>query len=76
MDWQDSLQWPALVITVIAAWMVSSNAKRRRETGFWCFLVSNILWALWGWQDGAYALILLQFFLAFSNVHGVIKNRD
>jgi hypothetical protein len=42
--------------------------------GFWCFLASNLLWIVWGWHDGAYALIGLQFFLAALNIRGVRKN--
>lgn len=74
MDWLDLMQWPALVITVLAAWLVSSSGKRRREAGFWVFLLSNVLWVAWGWHTHAYALIALQFCLAFTNIHGVLKN--
>lgn len=75
MQWLDYLQWPALIVTVIASWMVSVTKKDERKTGFWLFLLSNILWAIWGFFVDAYALILLQGCLAVSNVHGVIKNR-
>ena len=53
----DLIQWPAMVVTVIAAWMVGSQKKFKRNWGFWLFLFSNVLWIVWGWQDGAYALI-------------------
>jgi hypothetical protein len=43
---------------VIAAWFVASQAKRKREIGFWCFLLSNALWIAWGWYDRAYALVV------------------
>jgi hypothetical protein len=72
-DWIDLVQWPAMVATVLAAWLVGSNAKRRRNIGFWVFLASNVLWALWGWHDGAIALIALQFALAALNIRGVAK---
>jgi hypothetical protein len=75
MDWVDLLQWLALVVTVIAAWLVSNDKRRRREVGFWIFLVSNVLWIAWGLHAKAFALVALQIFLAVSNVHGVIKNR-
>jgi len=42
--------------------------------GFWCFILSNALWVLWGWHDGAYALIGLQVGLFFMNFRGVKKN--
>ena len=71
----DLLQWPAMVVTVVAAWMVASQRKFKRNWGFWLFLASNVLWIVWGWGDGAYALIVLQLCLAFLNIRGVLKNR-
>jgi hypothetical protein len=72
-QWLDLLQWPAMLATVLAAWLVGSNAKRRRNWGFWVFLTSNVLWGLWGWHDGAIALIALQAALAALNIRGVAK---
>jgi hypothetical protein len=74
MDYLDLLQWPAMVVTVTAAWLVASQSKRRRQWGFWTFLASNALWVVWGWHDGAYALIGLQVCLAALNVRGTRKN--
>ena len=45
----------------------------RRNVGFWVFLTSNVLWGVWGWHDGAYALIALQLALAALNIRGVVK---
>lgn len=74
MEWIDALQWPAMLATVLAAWLVGSQSRRRRTAGFWIFLVSNALWIAWGWHDGAYALIVLQVALAALNVRGAFKN--
>ena len=74
MDWLDLLQWPAMVATVAAAWLVGSTREHRRNIGFWLFLASNVLWAVWGWHDGAYALIALQFMLAAMNLRGARKS--
>jgi uncharacterized MAPEG superfamily protein len=60
MDILDAIQWPAMVVTVIAAWMVGSQKKFKRNWGFWLFLLSNVLWIVWGLHDRAYALIFLQ----------------
>jgi len=68
------LQWPAMVVTITAAWLVTSRSPRRRTVGFWVFLVSNVLWSVWGWHQRAYALILLQVALALMNARGVYKN--
>jgi hypothetical protein len=74
MDYFDLLQWPAMVVTIAAAWLVASRSSRKRTVGFWCFLLSNVLWAVWGWHSHAYAVIVLQVFLAATNVRGVYKN--
>jgi len=74
MDYLGLVQWPAMVVTVIAAWYVSSRTKTRRGVGFWCFLASNVLWIVWGWHTDAYALIVLQLCLAVLNVRGARKN--
>lgn len=69
----DLLQWPAMAASLLAAWLVASNRPGRRNVGFWVFLTSNALWALWGWHDGAHALIALQVALAALNIRGVSK---
>ncbi|CAM3347685.1 hypothetical protein BOFL111202_00195 [Bordetella flabilis] len=69
------LQWPAMVASLAAAWLVASTQKHRRKTGFWVFLLSNLLWIAWGWHDEAYALIALQLGLAVMNIRGVLKTR-
>ena len=74
MDVLDLLQWPAMATTVVAAWLVASRSAHKRAVGFWCFLLSNVLWVVWGWHDRAWALVGLQFFLAALNIRGVRKN--
>ena len=71
LDW---LQWPAMVVTLVAAWLVASLSKRKRSWGFWCFIASNVLWVIWGWYARAYALIALQVGLFVLNVRGARKN--
>lgn len=73
-DWLSWLQWPAMVASVLAAWLVASTHAGRRKLGFWVFLASNVLWVLWGWHDQAWALIWLQVALATLNIRGVRKN--
>ena len=68
------LQWPAMVVTLIAAWLVGAQHKRKRSWGFWLFVASNVLWIAWGWHADAYALIVLQVGLAALNIRGVRKN--
>ena len=72
----DLLQWPAMAVTVMAAWLVASRSARKRKVGFWVFLLSNVLWTVWGWHAGAYALIVLQAALAAMNIRGAYKNEQ
>jgi len=72
-EWVALVQWPAMVVTVFASWLVGSNDKGRRNTGFWVFLASNVLWIVWGVHDRAYALITLQLALAVMNIRGMVK---
>jgi hypothetical protein len=68
------IQWPAMVVTVAAAWYVASAHKGRRNIGFWLFILSNILWVIWGTHVRAYALIVLQVCLAAMNIRGAVKS--
>ena len=70
----DLIQWPAMAVTLVAAWLVASQSKRLRRLGFWTFLVSNVLWVIWGLHDHAYALVTLQVALAILNIRGGYKN--
>jgi hypothetical protein len=72
LDW---VQWPAMVVTVLAAWLVASKREFKRNWGFWCFLASNVLWIVWAVPANAYALIVLQVCLAALNIRGTVKNR-
>ena len=70
----DFIQWPAMCVTITAAWFVASSSRSRRKLGFWLFLLSNVLWVIWGISAHAYALIVLQVGLAIMNIRGERKN--
>jgi hypothetical protein len=70
----DLIQWPAMLVTIAASYLTASSAKQRREWGFRLFLLSNVLWVAWGWHDGAWALVALQFALAAMNIRGMRRN--
>ena len=63
-----------MIATLVAAWLVGSTSKGRRNTGFWWFIASNLLWVAWGWYAHAYALIILQVGLFVFNVRGAKKS--
>ncbi len=75
MAYVDWVQWPAMLVTVLAAWLIGSQRPTRRMTGFICFILSNILWVVWGAYAQAYALIVLQICLCVMNLRGFKKNR-
>lgn len=70
----DAVQWPAMAVTLLAAWLVASRAASRRAAGFWWFIASNLLWIVWGWHTQAWALITLQVGLFLLNLRGAAKN--
>ena len=70
----DAVQWPAMLVTLVAAWLVASQSRHKRNWGFWCFVASNVLWVIWGWHAHAWALIALQFGLFVLNLRGARKN--
>lgn len=63
-----------MVVTLLAAWLVASQAKRQRRLGFWFFILSNVLWIAWALHVKAYALIVLQFGLFALNLRGAKTN--
>jgi len=73
MELLDLIQWPAMLITLLASWLVASSIPTRRNVGFWLFLLSNALWILWGYHMQATALVVLQIGLAAMNVRGALK---
>jgi len=76
MNFLDLLQWPAMAVTVTAAWLVSSRDLKRRNYGFWVFLLSNVLWIAWAVPSKAWALMVLQILLFAMNVRGAAKTDD
>lgn len=74
MNLLDGLQWPAMALSLIAAWLVGAQSKKGRTQGFYWFLASNVAWIAWGWHAHAWALIALQVGLAAMNFRGLAKN--
>jgi hypothetical protein len=69
-------QWPAMVASFVAAYLVASTDETKRKWGFWVFLLSNVLWVIWGVSDKAYAVVVLQILLAMLNIRGVKKAKE
>lgn len=73
-EFLDLLQWPAMAVSLYAAFMIGSKKAGKRIFGFWMFILSNIMWIIWGFHDEAWALISLQVALMAMNVRGIFKN--
>lgn len=63
-----------MAVSLYAAFLIGSQRAGRRVFGFWMFILSNILWIVWGVHDGAWALIALQVALMGMNIRGIWKN--
>ena len=72
----DLIQWPAMGLTLLASWWVASRDPKRRNRGFWLFLLSNVAWIAWGIGAHAYALVVLQLGLIALNLRGMRKTDD
>ncbi|HJT50924.1 MAG TPA: hypothetical protein VJ734_03190 [Nitrosospira sp.] len=73
MDYYNLLQWPAMVVNILAVWLLTFPAKRTRHAGFLLSLLSNVLWVIWGLHVQAFAVLGLQFALAALNMRGIRK---
>lgn len=70
------LEWPAMAISLAAAWWMGSKQANKRVVAFAMLIVGNVMWMAWGWGESAWALIALNFGLLGLNVRGIIKNED
>jgi len=70
------LEWPAMAITLAAAWWMGSQRAKRRILAFSLLIVGNLLWIGWGWGESAWALIALNLGLLGLNVRGIAKNDE
>ncbi len=68
------LEWPAMAISLAAAWWMASREPKKRVVAFWLLIAGNLMWIAWGWGDEAYALIALNLGLMALNVRGILKN--
>jgi hypothetical protein len=75
-DWLAWMEWPAMAVSLLAAWMIASKNPQQRVRAFILLIVGNLLWIGWGWGDTAWALIALNVGLMALNVRGILKNED
>ena len=70
------LEWPAMLITLAAAWWLGSKKPEKRVFAFSLLIVGNLMWIAWGWGDDAWALIALNVGLMGLNVRAIMKNEE
>lgn len=64
------LQWPAMALSIFGAILVSSALRRRRRAGFAVWVVSNLLWILWGAHSAAWGFVVMQAVFTTTSVIG------
>ena len=70
------LEWPAMAISLLAAYLMGSQKPEKRVWAFWMLLAGNVLWIAWGWGESAWALIALNAGLMMLNLRGIHKNEE
>lgn len=70
----DFLQWPALVLSIVGAWLVGGRRSNQRLAGFVLFLISNALWSAWGIGSDAWGLVITQAFFTWTSLRGIRTN--
>jgi hypothetical protein len=75
-DFFAMLEWPAMAISLAAAWWMGSRRPGKRIVAFCLLIVGNLMWIAWGWGEDARALIALNAGLMVLNVRGILKNED
>jgi hypothetical protein len=68
------LEWPAMAISLAAAYLLASQKPEKRVVAFWLLIIGNVMWIAWGWGEAAWALIALNVGLMVLNVRGIFKN--
>ena len=68
------LEWPAMAVTLAAAYWMGSKDANKRVIAFCMLIVGNLMWIAWGWGEDARALIALNIGLLALNIRGIIKN--
>lgn len=68
------LEWPAMAISLAAAYLLASQKPEKRIIAFWLLISGNAMWIAWGWGEDAWALIALNVGLMVLNVRGIFKN--
>ena len=45
------LEWPAMAISLAAAWWMGSKKANKRVVAFVMLSIGNLMWIAWGWGN-------------------------
>ena len=65
------IEWSAAAVALLGAWLLGYRPSVLRLAGWVCFLISNVLWGLWGLSVGAVPLVIMQGFFLITSVRGI-----
>lgn len=68
------LEWPAMAISLVAAYLLGSINPTKRIVAFVMLIIGNVMWIGWGCGSDAMALIALNVGLMVLNVRAIFKN--
>lgn len=70
------LEWPAMAVSLAAAYWMGSTKAKKRIVAFLMLILGNLMWIAWGWGEQAWALIALNVGLMALNVRAIFKNEE
>ena len=68
-DLLDIVSWAGFATTLLGVWLVA----RKQVIGWWCALLSEVLWMWWAAATGGWSLFALSSCLTVLNGYGAIR---
>lgn len=68
-----SIEWAACLAGLLGAGLLAMNDSNISRWGFVAFLVSNLLWIIYGLDHKAYSLIVMQVGFTITSTVGIIN---
>jgi hypothetical protein len=68
----DSIEWSACLAGLLGAGLLALNNSYSRW-GFVAFMASNLLWIIYGLENKAYGLVVMQLGFTITSTVGIIN---